>query len=66
MQDMGHPHFRVVMHNVSPEELETGRSEHMLRGAGPLKKRTPLTMHNIMQKVSVLCAVTVYHAIYEV
>jgi hypothetical protein len=49
---MDKPHFRVVMHSVSPEELDLGRSEHILKGAGPLKQRTALTLHNVMQKVS--------------
>mmetsp|Transcript_5400 Transcript_5400/g.11904 ORF Transcript_5400/g.11904 Transcript_5400/m.11904 type:complete len:409 (+) Transcript_5400:405-1631(+) len=50
-KDRGHPHFQMIRHNVSDEQLQKGREEHIAKGAGPLKKRTVLGPTNIVTQM---------------
>lgn len=50
-KDIKLPHFVCLIHNISKQELESGRMEHIMRGAGPLKKRAALTFHTLLPKV---------------
>lgn len=50
-KDIKLPHFMCKMFNISQQELESGRMEYIMRGAGPLKKRVALSPHTLLPKV---------------
>ena len=51
VQDRGKPHYQVIMHGVSEQELLTGQRVYVAKGAGPLKNKTQLGPANLLPKV---------------
>ena len=45
------PTHCYLSHLKMQEEMDRGREEHQMRGAGPLKKRVALTGNNIANQV---------------
>jgi hypothetical protein len=49
-KDKGMPHYEVIMHNVTDEELRRGAELYIAHGAGKLKNRTELKPANLFRK----------------
>ena len=45
-KDHGKEHYKLVFHNVTDDDFETGRQKYLKFGAGELKNRTELTSRN--------------------
>lgn len=56
-KDSGKPWFTIHLHNISPEDVRIGRSQHALWGAGSLKNRQVLTTRNIFERCMVFAEV---------
>lgn len=56
-KDSGKPWFTIHLHNISPNDVRTGRSEHALWGAGSLKNRQVLSTRNIFDRCMVFAEV---------
>jgi hypothetical protein len=52
-KDEGAPHFRLISHNVSQEQIETGKMEYIKHGKGDLKGKVLLDMRNLYQKAHI-------------
>lgn len=52
-KDQRLPHYKVIMHNVTEDELNQGRDEYLKYGAGNLKTRTALTPSSMFTKALV-------------
>lgn len=42
----------MLLHNITEEDVDKGRAEYEVHGAGSLKKKTALTPKNIFEKVA--------------
>lgn len=47
-KDEGSPHFRLISHNISQEEIEDGKMEYIKYGKGDIKGKVTLDMRNLM------------------
>ena len=52
-KDEGTPHFRLISHNVSQQQLEEGKLEYIKHGKGDLKGKVLLDMRNLFQKAKI-------------
>lgn len=52
-KDEGAPHFRLISHNVSQEQIEVGKMEYIKHGKGDLKGKVLLDMRNLYQKAHI-------------
>ena len=53
IKDEGTPHFRLISHNVSQQQLEEGKLEYIKHGKGDLKGKVFLDMRNLFQKAKI-------------
>jgi hypothetical protein len=51
-KDEGLPHFRVIAHNISQEEMDEGKLEYIKYGKGDVKGKVILDMKNLMCKAN--------------